>query len=259
MIMEKFWATAALVSTIFMIVGSILVINLFGFNVTSELEPLPIPLYLEPAGYAFIIWLFIYIGFLGLGIYQFGNSRISDSRFITARPFIIVNSLANVTWFLGVFTDQYWLTIVCMLLMLYTLIRLAIALELGKTGATLQEKLLVKLPIALYFGWITAATPINLTSFLIADLGWTGEAFLGPEIWSAIVLVVAAGIYSWLYLSQQVNAIYIWVGVWAFVAIYVVNNPVSNIVAIAAGILGLLLLIVSIIPQIRNSETYAIL
>lgn len=51
---------------------------------------------------------------------------------------------------------------------------------------------LVRLPTALFFGWITAATIVNATVWLVGR-GWTGLG-LGPDLWAAALLLVAAGL-----------------------------------------------------------------
>lgn len=58
-----------LAATIYMLFGSILVLALFGFTVNTEAYSPPVRLFLEPAGFAFIIWAFIYTGYIALGKY----------------------------------------------------------------------------------------------------------------------------------------------------------------------------------------------
>lgn len=257
--MKKIMAFLAFGSTLFMLFASILMITFFDFNVTNELPPPPVRLYLEPAGYAFIIWLFIYIGFLALGVYQLRPKFLDDPSFIKARPYIIINGLANTTWFLGVLYAHIWLTALCMLILLYTLIQISIHLELGKAGENLEDKLFVKLPIALYFGWITAATPINITSFLLIEVGWTGQNFLSPELWSVIILGIAFVIFALLYTQQRANATYLFVAVWALLAIYIANRVNSLTVGFTALTLALGLLIIFIFFQFRGNSKPSIL
>lgn len=229
-----------------MAIGSIVIVSVIGFEVTTNLTPPPVPLYLEPAGYAFSIWSIIYLSFIGFGVYQFSPARREDPRFQKARVAAIVNAFANTGWLIAAMTDQRWLTVVLILLVLYTLAQMAIAVELGRPGADLGEKLLVKLPIGLYFGWITLASPVNITSWLVSDLGWTGESLLNPMLWTAIITVVATGIFVALYLYKKVNAVFLGVGVWGLVAIWAANIARSSLVAntalaMAVVLAGLLL------------------
>jgi len=240
---NKTWAILTLISTICMLFGSILMILLFGFDANpNDVRP-PVRLFLEPAGYAFSIWTFIYLGYIALGIYQNYAAQIDDPRFVKARKYIILNALANNLWFVGVVQNQLWFTVLCMVIMLITLIQISVLLELNKPGKDWREKLMVKLPIALYFGWITIATPINTTSFLLAEVGWTGQSFLGPELWSVIIMIVAFTIVVFLYTRQKVNSVYLFVGVWGLFAIFIANLPYSNLVAFTALLLSVGLLL----------------
>ena len=249
----------ALAGALFMLLAAIVFPILQGFNVTGGLEPAPVRLYLEPAGYAFVIWAFIYMGFTALAIYQFQPRLKDDPVFVRARPYLLLNGIVNALWFVGVFFQQIWFTALCMLTLLYTLIQLSLLLELGKAGKSWQEKLFIKLPIALYFGWITAATPINVTSALIVDFGLTGREFLGPEIWSILLLVVAVAIFLLLYVRQYANGTYLMVGIWALLAIYVANTPESQPVGFAALIFAGILIGVLTFLQLRKSSTYVLL
>jgi len=236
-------STLTLGSTIFMLLGCILTVLFVGYDISSEMEPLPIPLYIEPAGYAFIIWGFIYLGFIALGVFQFRKENRHIVSFQKSRFYIILNSLSNACWFYGVFSNQLWITVVCMLLMLFSLIKLSVLLKLGEEGKSLREKLSVKLPLALYFGWITVATPINLSSFLIQDIGWQTQSMAASEYYSVAILFIAFGIALYLFSRKWVNAVYTLVIAWAFAGIFVANLNASALVGYTAICLALALLI----------------
>ncbi len=259
MMKNKLYAGLTLASTIYMMMGSFLMIALFGFDPNPNNVQPPVRLFLEPAGYAFVIWSFIYVGYIALGIYQYLPEQRTDPRLINARKYIVVNALANNCWFVGVVQNQLWFTVVCMLVMLYTLIKIAILIELEKPGKDLREKLMVKLPVALYFGWITIATPINITSFLLAEVGWTGQSFLGPEIWSVLIMIVAFLIVGILFYRQKVNAVYLLVGVWGLFAIYIANLPFSKLVAWSALLLSIGLLLALIGRVLSTKKGVALL
>ena len=248
-----------LAATIYMIIGSFIMVSIFGFNVNTDANQPPVRLFLEPAGYAFIIWAFIYIGYILLGIYQLAPKLRTDPKFVKARPYIIINAFANSIWFVGVAQNQLWLTVICMLTLLFTLIQLAIILELGQAGQTTREKLMVKLPIALYFGWVTVATPINTTAFLLAEVGWTGGSAPGPELWSIAIMFVAFSIILYLFLNKKVNVVYLLVGVWGLFAIFIANLSFSNLVAFTALGLALALFTVIFNPINAERENYSLL
>lgn len=257
--MNKALRILALIAPILMFVVSILMIFVVGFNVTSTMDAPPIPLYLNPAGYAFIIWQFIYIGFITLGIYQYSKGFKEDERFIQSRKYIILNSLLNSIWFLGTLTNQLWLTVVCIVGLLLTLIKLSIIFDLGKQGRDSKEKYFIKLPLSLYFGWITLATPINISSWLLTDLRWTGELTFGAQGWSVLILAVAFAIITVLYFTKKANGAYLLVGVWGLVAIFVANQRLENIVGYTALSLAVALVVVLIATRTIKNQQYALL
>lgn len=257
--MNRTFRILALVAPILMFLVSILMIFVVGFNVTSKMDAPPIPLYLNPAGYAFIIWQFIYIGFIALGTYQYSNRFKDDKRFDSSRKYIIFNSLLNSIWFLGTLTNQLWLTVVCIVGLLFTLIKLSIIFELGEQGKDNKEKFFLKLPLSLYFGWITLATPINISSWLLTDLRWTGEIALGAQGWSVLILVVAFAIITYLYFTKHVNGTYLLVGVWGLIAIFVANQKFDNIVGYVALSLAIVLVIFLITTKTTRKQEYHLL
>ena len=257
--MKKVMPVLACLGPVFMFFTSIAMIVFFGFDVNSNMDQPPIPLYIEPAGYAFITWNLIDIGFIALGVYQLSPKYKDDPRFVTGRKYIVVNSLANAAWFVGVIQNQFWLTVTFMLILLYTLIRLAVIFKLGERGKDWRERLWIKLPLALYFGWITLATPINIASFLLTEVGWTGQAFLTPQIWSVAILTVAVGIVFVMYITKKANAVYLFVGVWGLLAIFVANSYRENLVSLFAIVLAILLLFVFAVTKIVFRKYYAVL
>ena len=257
--MKKVNRVLAFLGPVFMFLASIAMILFFGFNVTSDMEAPPVPLYIEPAGYTFIIWQLIYIGFIALSIFQLKAAYKDDSRFIKARVYIIVNSMANSAWFLGVIFNQLWITVLFMLLMLFTLIRLSIIFQLGKPNKSKSERWFVKLPLSLYFGWITVATPVNITSFLLTEVGWSGQELLNPNIWSLIILLVATAIFSWVYLKRKGNGAYLLVGVWGFTGIYMANFDQNDLIRFVSLALSAFLLLLLIITKYRTKSSFTLL
>lgn len=242
--MKKTLQILAFLAPIAMFLGSILTILWVGFDI-PEKNVSNVWFYLDPAAYAFIIWQFIYIGFIVLGSFQLSRKYLDDPRFLKARKYIILNAMANGLWFVGSSFSMLWLTVVCMLTLLYTLIKLAVIFDLGKISPNTKETLCIRIPITLYFGWITLATPINISAFLLKELGWTGAGVMPPQIWSALVLAVASVIVSGLYLQKKVTMLFVFVAVWGLFAIYVANQSADNLVGYTALILsGLLLLLV---------------
>ncbi|NMC51311.1 tryptophan-rich sensory protein [Candidatus Kuenenbacteria bacterium] len=144
-----------------------------------------------PAGYAFSIWGLIYTL---LGIYViYQLTRKDDVLVARVNQVFIINTLLNAAWLFAWHYDVIWLSVIIMLAMLATLIRLADILREG--AKTAKERWLVRLPFSIYFGWITVATIANIT-ILLVSLGWNGFG-ISESIWTAVVLVVGTIIGSW--------------------------------------------------------------
>ncbi|MCU0679334.1 MAG: tryptophan-rich sensory protein [Planctomycetes bacterium] len=165
-----------------------------------------------PAGYAFSIWGVIYTLLALYVIYQF--TRRDDALTARVNRLFIINALCNAAWIFAWHYDVIWLSVLIMLGLLITLIKIA---DILRTAAlTPKERWLVRLPFSVYFGWITVATIANITVLLVS-LGWNGFG-LSQAFWTVVVLLVGAAIGTWRTLYDR-NFSYALVLVWAYVAI----------------------------------------
>ena len=174
-----------------------------------------------PAGYAFSIWGLIYT-LLGIYvIYQFQKKKNNLTEKIN--KIFIVNALLNASWIFAWHYDVIWLSVIIMLGLLLTLIKIADILK--SNSLTSEEKWFIKLPFSVYFGWITVATIANITVFLVY-LKWNGFGI--PEsYWTVIVLLVGMLIGSWRTLKDRAIP-YILVFIWAYGAILFKHLSVSG-------------------------------
>lgn len=165
-----------------------------------------------PAGYAFSIWGFIYT-MLGIYvIYQFW--RKDDDLIRKINSLFIVNALLNASWIFAWHYDLIWLSLIIMVGLLATLIKIADIFK-GKSLSK-KESWLIRLPFSVYFGWITVATIANATVFLVY-IGW-GKFGLSEAFWTVLVLLVGALIGSWRMIKDRF-APYGLVLIWAYGAI----------------------------------------
>jgi len=107
-----------------------------------------------PAGYAFAIWGLIYALLAIYVVYQ----CLQKQDILTTRinRFFIFNALFNASWLFAWHYDVIWLSVIIMLGLLITLIKIADILR--QSALTPKERLMVRLPFSIYFGWITVAT-----------------------------------------------------------------------------------------------------
>jgi len=168
-----------------------------------------------PAGITFSIWGLIYLLLAGYVIYQFiKSSQGKENLFSKINPVFIISSLANISWIFAWHYDYIGLSVIIMAVILLSLIKIANILRAEQF--TSLEKLFIKVPFSVYFGWITVAAIANITVFLVS-LGWNGFG-IADFVWTSIILVVGALIGIWR-TNHDKNIAYALVLVWAYLGI----------------------------------------
>lgn len=197
-----------------------------------------------PAGYAFSIWGFIYLGILGLAIAQALPGPGKTSHLAGARIPLIANMLCNFAWIVAWQSLQIPLATVILFLQLGTAIWLYYALGIPK-GEPAQTKVeaWIRVPISVYVGWLTLASVLGVSS-LLSYLSWDGWGLSNPT-WAMIMLVVSAAIgliakFAWR------DAIYAAVFVWAFIAVVLRPDQLSAIAVTAAALAAIFLVIITV-------------
>jgi hypothetical protein len=165
-----------------------------------------------PAGYAFSIWGLIYTLLAIYVIYQFKKGK--DGLVSKVNGLFILTSLFNIWWILTWHNDWIWLSVILMLGLLFSLIKIS---KIFKNHTfSKKEKWLVRLPFSVYLGWITVATIANITVFLVS-INWNGFG-LSEIFWKVLILLIGAFIGS-MRTIQNRNIPYGLVLVWAYGAI----------------------------------------
>lgn len=175
-----------------------------------------------PAGYAFSIWGIIYIM---LGIYVIYQLKQGRNNIITrVNRIFIINALLNALWIFAWHYNLIGISVVIMIGLLFTLIRIADILRIS--NLTQKEKWLVRLPFSVYFGWITVATIANITIFLVS-LGFNNGLGLSNVFWTILILLVGAIIGSWRMIYDRFIP-YGLVLIWAYGAILAKHVSVTG-------------------------------
>ena len=125
----------------------------------------------EPAGYAFAIWVVIYIGFFSYAVYQLLSRQRNEYLFDRiAKPFVFANllSMAWITTFRMDFISTSMLIILVMLMV-------SILLYVRIRNVVLRHDYdnWLSMPFSIYMGWICVATIAN-ASILIISQEWQG-------------------------------------------------------------------------------------
>lgn len=162
-----------------------------------------------PVGITFAIWGVIYLLMAGYTIYQW-----KARSFKKVELWFAVSSLANAVW---IFSWHYYVLPLSMVLMLVILISLIIINEeLKNTVLTRKEKIFIRLPFSVYFGWITVATIANATALLVY-LGW-GRLGLSEQLWAVIIIFIGL-IISTVVTIKNRDIPYACVIIWAYFGI----------------------------------------
>jgi hypothetical protein len=179
-----------------------------------------------PASITFSIWGLIYILLAGYTFYQFGlfqadRGAAREELFQSVGILFAISSVANSLWIFAWHYDAIWLSLLFMIVILVCLIM--IANRLREEEFSTQEKIFIRLPFSIYFGWITVATIANVTTFLVS-IGWGGRLGAGDQIWMVIILLVGAAI-GIARMRYDMDIAYGLVALWAYAGI--LNKHIS--------------------------------
>ncbi len=181
-----------------------------------------------PAGLTFSIWGLIYLLLGGYVIYQFvKSSQKREGLFKKINPWFIATSMANIAWIFAWHYDYIGLSVLIMLTLLVSLIKMADIIRVERFTAL--EKLFVWAPFSIYFGWITVATIANITVFFTEPwLGsWLGWFRVEDFVWTIIILLVGT-LIGILRMTKDKNVVYGLVFVWAYLGILIKHLSVDG-------------------------------
>ncbi|MEO5691362.1 MAG: hypothetical protein ABIQ64_04200 [Candidatus Saccharimonadales bacterium] len=168
-----------------------------------------------------IIWIFIFIGLWAYVIYQFSTMRgkdssISELSLNRISIFFILNTVLNVLWVLSLVLEVFWLSVVLIIAILYTLVRITGYISNDTLAA--RDTVFIRVPFSLYFGWVTYATVGNIMLWLVS-MNWT--TFTSHRGTWAVGLVIAAAGFALVMMYRHVDWIYGAAVLWAFLGILV--------------------------------------
>lgn len=194
---------------------------------------------IDPAPYAFAIWLPIFAGQLAFAVHQMLPSRWDDPAYRRIRLPAIVNSLAAGGWSIAYSHHLYAVAWTLMLVTLASLVVLVI--RLGKpTGATYGFSYVA---YHANLAWISVAMMVNTAQFFHHQLGWSG-APLAPVVWASILIAVAAVLGAYLLVRDR-DFPFAAVVAWALIAIGIEQGRVAFLpiwcfaLAASLGVVGM--------------------
>ncbi len=179
------------------------------------------PNYFVPAGFTFSIWGIIYIlliGFMVFQAYQYYKNNTSTIKNIEAiGPWFFVSGLANATWILAWHYEMIGLSVLIMLVLLYSLIRIYISVHQQRPHSII-DRIFIALPFSVYLAWISVATIANITTLLVS-MTWDGGILPAPY-WAVTMLFVALSLGIYMMMKRQdiaFGAVICWAvfGIWS--------------------------------------------
>lgn len=175
-----------------------------------------------PAAYTFAIWGLIYVLLAMYTIYQFVYKDTKNNDLLNKVGVLFsFSSVANALWILAWHNFMIPFTMILMAVILVCLI--LISGVINSSNLSTLERIFIRLPFSVYFGWITVATIANATTLLVS-LGW--ESFgICAIIWTIVVLIIGMVIGTSV-INKYTDFAYGLTLIWAYYGILV--KHISN-------------------------------
>jgi hypothetical protein len=176
-----------------------------------------------PAGYAFGIWGLIYLWLVlhaGFGLWK----RADDPAWDGLRAPLILSLAVGAVWLYVAVRDPVWASVLIALMLAGALVALLRA-------PSVPDRWLLLAPLAIYAGWLTAATGVSL-GVLLAGFGWLSDTGA-----AAVMLGVVLALAVWVQRRLGRAPEYALTVVWALVAVCA-RNGAGNLVVTALAAAG---------------------
>ena len=200
-----------------------------GFNGFSAGQ-FPIPQVnppVQPAGYAFSIWGLIYLALVAGAVYGLFK-RPDDPGWDAARWPLIASLVVGAAWIPVANRSVVGATILIWIMLITAVLALRAA------GTT--DRLWLRSPIALYAGWLTAASSVAL-GLMLAGYGW-----LGGTTAALLCIALALALAITVQLARTDTPEYSLAVIWALVGVIVSNTDPVNVLVLGLSALSIAVL-----------------
>ncbi|HEY9037626.1 MAG TPA: TspO/MBR family protein [Roseovarius sp.] len=195
----------------------------------------------QPAGYAFGIWGVIYLWLIIGAAYGVWKTS-GDTRWAPMRLPLILSLAVGATWLPIAQTSAVWATI-----LIWVMLGFAALAVLRAPGGRGANAWLGRAPVALYAGWLTAASSVSL-GLMAAGYGVMGQ------IPAAILALLLALVLAVVIARKRPDAFGYLAGViWALVGVCVQNWQGGAMAVLILAALGAALLSVQAIRNINRA------
>ncbi|QRR00625.1 tryptophan-rich sensory protein [Dyadobacter sandarakinus] len=198
--------------------------------------------FFTPDGYAFSIWILIYVGLGAFVIYQsrgLFNAKPCPEEVGQIGWLFVLSCLLNSLWIIAWLYDYTGLSVLIMVGLLTTLVLIVYRTRMELDLVPLRKLALVWWPFAIYLGWVIVALVANVAAFL-TKMNWNGFG-IAESVWTIIMLAVAGLILIALTWTRNLRESSI-AGVWGIVAVAAANwNDMRGIAYAAIAVAAITL------------------
>ena len=245
---DRMQAILVLVATGAMIAFNALAATGYVNGITPAQISAKYPTLLTPAGYAFSIWSFIYLGLSAFSIHRLLPGNVT--RYRTIRSLYIFSCVLNCGWIFFWHREQIVICAAIILLLAATLWLIRYKL---KPYDTTGDTWLAKAPFGIYSGWVTAASAVNILvmiSYLNAGISSYAANLLAITL---IALSTAGAVVARVILRDFLFPLAV---AWALTAIAIKQSGnTAIVVATAVGVVVCFITAGSIVTQLKDSTS----
>lgn len=198
-----------------------------------------------PSGYAFSIWGLIYLGMIGFVIYYgrslFKKQAGEDDRTVEQIGWwFVISCVANSLWIVMWLYKYTLISVLLMLVLLISLLRIVVITKMKLQNATFKKLLFLWWPFSFYSGWVSVALIANIAAYL-TKIGWDGFG-ISQTLWTVIMIVVATSVHLFMIWNRNMRE-FAMVLVWSLIAIAIANQSENLTVVFTAFVMAILVFI----------------
>ena len=211
------------------------------------------PTLFTPDSFTFAIWGVIYLALTLFVIYQALPAQRKNPVVSTVSKLFILNCIANICWIFAWHYNFMLLSLVVMLVILITLMKIYNRLNIANGSDSFTQHVFLFLPFSLYLGWISVAALANLSVVQVA-MGWENLG-LSEVNWTLLKLAFAAVVAAVVVLRRG-DIFFGLVIVWAAYGIMSKQVDTPEVYG-AAGMLAAMVVVVVAYEAIRQLMGYS--
>ena len=189
------------------------------------------------AGWAFVIWAPIYVGFLGYALYQLLPGQRGREIHRRTGWWLATSAVFNAGWILA-FGARAILLAELLIVALMVVLAVTFGRLSREPAADVVERVAFRGPIALYTGWVSLAVALGTAATGVA-VGLPGNSALST-VAAMVVLLAVTAIVAWVVLSGTAVVGYAAAVVWALAGVALNDPPAGVVVAGAVAIVVVL-------------------